>query len=168
MRFYGYIIGAGESRLIQATGHYIRGISGDLRYQISLDDGPETGFMTGLAYAPPEPFRFVRVRNPQPVEQYIEVAIADSTISDNRLVGGSIAPKPGGSIQAVGDIAGGGTIAANQDRRQLVMRASVDNANALTIAGLPLQPGDTFELDVTGEVDVGGDPGDVLHIAEVV
>lgn len=168
MKIYGYTVPAGGSQLIHRPGIYIRGISAALPYEIQLDDGPATGFETGLAYEAPEQFNFVRINNTADTAQFIEVAISYGEVSDNRLVGGSIAPKPGELIQAVGDINGGGTIPSNPDRRQLIMRAGTGNSAPVRIAGLPLDPGDVFELDVTGSLAVTGDPLDVLHVAEVI
>jgi len=81
---------------------------------------------------------------------------------------GEVSISPAGSLVAVGAIAGGGTIPANAVRTRLVMKADPANAGALTVAGIPLDPGDTWDVGVTGTVAVGGAATDTLHVAEVV
>lgn len=168
MRIYGYQFAAGETHVIHARGQYVRGISAPLRYQIQIEDGPATDFETGIAYEPPEPFTFIRITNSSDEPQFIELAIANGTVADNRLVGGAMAIKPGQGLQSVGDIAGGGAIPSNKDRTRLVMRAAPGNAGSLTIAGIPLEPGDIWELALTGGAAVSGATTDILHVAEVI
>lgn len=166
MKNYGYTIPAGGSQVINVPGRYIRGISGTLPYEIQFDDGPATGFETGIGTN--ESFDSVRITNTAGVAQFIEVAISYQRVDDSRMVGAEFAPKPAELMQGIPALTGGGTIAANADRRELVMVADVANVDPVSVEGLPIQPGDSFTLPVTGAVTVTATAGDVLHIAEVI
>ncbi len=158
MRMFRYTIPAGGSQSIHHAGNFIRGISGDARYELQIDEGQAIQFETGLAYTAPESFRQVRVVNTSDSAQTIEVAIASTRIEDNRLI--AIQPvtlKPAGGIQALPEVNGDGTIAANADRRELLLRADIANQGNVYMGGVPLYPGDTMTLDVTGAVAVTAD-----------
>ncbi|WP_163557155.1 hypothetical protein [Halomonas sp. NO4] len=167
LRDYVLNIEPGAQQLVQAVGEYFRvtdASGGRVTVETSRGDSFE---VQGGEGARVRPFDTLRIRNDSGVTLRVRLIAGTGEFESNRTTG-SVALDAAATIQAVGDIAGGETIPANPDRRQLVMRASINNGQAVTIAGLPIQPGDTFELDVTGAVEVGGDAGDVLHVAEVV
>lgn len=167
LRDYVLHIEPGAQELVQAVGDYFRvtDASGG-RVNVSTSRGDAFDVQQGEGARVRE-FNELRVRNDSGVAIRVALIVGSGTFESSRTTG-AVSMLPAGTIVAVGDIAGGGTIPANAYRRQLVMRASENNGQAVTIAGLPIQPGDTFELDVTGAVEVGGDAGDVLHVAEVV
>ena len=87
MRLYRYEFQPGETRTINATGSFLRGMAAKWRYQVQFDSGAATDFETGIAYQSAQPFSAVRVTNTADEAQIIEVAVADGYIADNRLVG---------------------------------------------------------------------------------
>lgn len=167
LRDYVLNIDPGNQVLVQAIGDYFRVIdaSGG-RVNVSTSSGDAFDVQEGEG-ARVRDFESLRVRNDSGVTLRVRLIVGTGEFESGRTTG-SVSLSAASTIQVVGEVAGGGTIPANPDRRQLIMRASVDNGEALSIAGIPLQPGDTFELDVSGPVDVTGDALDVLHVAEVV
>ncbi|NIC03972.1 hypothetical protein [Billgrantia bachuensis] len=167
LRDYVLNVEPGAQVLVQCIGDYFRVLdaSGG-KVNISTSKGDAFDVQEGEGARVRE-FESLRVRNDAGVTLRVRMIVGSGEFESGRTTG-NVSLKAAATIQAVGDVAGGGTIPANPDRRQLVMRASLNNAAAVTIAGLPIEPGDTFELDVAGEVAVGGDAGDVLHVAEVV
>lgn len=138
MRTYRYYFEAGESRQINASGSFIRGMSGGSRYQIQIDDGPATEFETGLAFQPSSPFSAVRVINTASNGQTIAIAISEGQLDDNRLVGqmdlnGAIGilttaartheTRP---VQTLADATPTEVLPANTDRRQATVSISED------------------------------------------
>ncbi len=167
LRDYVLHIAPGAQELVQAVGDYFRvtDASGG-RVNVSTSRGDAFDVQGGEGARVRE-FSELRVRNDSSVAIRVALIVGTGSFESSRTTG-AVSMLAAGSIVAVGDIAGGGTIPGNPYRRQLVMRASADNGEAVTIAGLPIGPGDVFELDVTGAVEVGGDPADLLHVAEVV
>lgn len=157
----------GAQQVIYTEGDYFRvtDASGG-KVNVSTSKGDAFDVQEGEGARVRE-FNELRVRNDSGVTLRVRLIVGTGEFESSRSTG-DVTVNPGATIEAIGEIAGGGTIPANPERRQLLMRASLNNGAALTIAGLPLQPGDVFELDVTGAVDVGGAVGDVLHVAEVV
>ncbi|MDO0946633.1 hypothetical protein [Chromohalobacter israelensis] len=167
LRDYVLSIEPGAQVEIQAVGEYFRVTDADGgTVSVSTDAGDKLTVQEGEG-ARVSPFKIIRFQNDSAVTLRLVVIVGMGDFVSARTTG-AVSPLPAGTIQAVGDYAGGATIPANADRRQLVMRASADNAGNLTIAGLPIEPGDTFELDVSGAVTLGGDGADVMHVAEVV
>lgn len=132
MRFYRYNYQPGETRTINASGAFVRGIEGKDRYQIQIDSGPATDFETGLGYAPPAPFTSVRVTNTSPREQVIELAVAAGSIDDSRFVGSgaisiiktaapSVTIHPAQTITAATEV-----LPLNDQRRSAVVQCSGD------------------------------------------
>jgi hypothetical protein len=157
----------GAQQTIYTIGDYFRVTDADrAKVNVSTSKGDAFDVQEGEG-ARVRDFESLRVRNDGRVAVRVRIIAGTGEFESSRSTG-DVTVNPGGTIVAVGDIAGGGTIAANPDRLQLVMRASLSNSAALSIAGLPFEPGDSFDLDVTGAVDVTGDAGDVMHVAEVV
>ncbi|MDI5984896.1 hypothetical protein QLQ85_08840 [Halomonas sp. M4R5S39] len=167
LRDYVLNIEPGAEQLIQAIGNYFNVIdAAGGRVKVSTSRGDAFDVEEGQG-ARVRDFESLRVRNESGVTLRVRMLAGTGDFQSVRTTG-SVSPKPAGSFVAVGDIAGGGTIPANADRREIIMRAKTDNVGALTVAGLPLEPGDALTLDVTGSVAVSGDAGDILHVAEVV
>ena len=167
LRDYVLNIAPGAQVPVQANGNYFRILDADAGViTVTTSAGDALTVREGEG-ARVRPFARLDFRNDSGVTRRVEVLVGTGEFESARLTG-EVTQKAAGTISAIGDVAGGGTIAANPERRQLVMRAGIDNAGAVTIAGLPVYPGDVMELDVTGAVAVGGAAGDVLHVAEVV
>lgn len=167
LRDYALNIAAGSMVRVQANGDYFRVIDADGgTVTVRTDKGDAIQVREGEG-ARIQPFTEIKFENHDAVERRVVVIVGTGAFESARLTG-SVTMLPAGTIVAVGDIAGGGTIPGNPERRQIVMRASVNNTGNLTVAGLPILPGDTFELDVTGAVDIAGTATDVMHVAEVV
>lgn len=167
LRDYVLNIEPGAQSLVQAIGDYFRvtDASGG-RVNVSTSSGDAFDVQEGEG-ARVRDFESLRVRNDSGVSLRVRLIVGTGEFESARTTG-AVSIKAAATLIAVGDIAGGGTVPANPERRQLVMRASIDNSNAVSIAGIPLKPGDTFELDVTGPVEVAGDALNVVHVAEVV
>lgn len=84
---YGYYLQAAETRRISARGRVVRGISGELPYRLSFNGGAPTSFQTGISYESPGFFDSLEITNSAPVDQYIELMVADGPLLDNRIVG---------------------------------------------------------------------------------
>ncbi|MFB9867920.1 hypothetical protein [Vreelandella sulfidaeris] len=167
LRDYVLNIEPGAQSLVQAIGDYFRitDASGG-RVNVSTSAGDAFDVQEGEG-ARVRAFETLRVRNDSGVTLRVRLIAGTGEFESARTTG-SVTLNAAGTIQEVGAIAGGGTIPANPDRRQLVMIANTGNAGAVTVAGLPLQPGDALDLEVTGAVAVGGAAGDTLHVAEVI
>tara|TARA_Y100001949_G_C15990134_1_gene332440 strand:- start:7709 stop:8236 length:528 start_codon:yes stop_codon:yes gene_type:complete len=167
LRDYVLNIEPGAQSLVQAVGDYFRitDASGG-RVNVSTSSGDAFDVQEGEG-ARVRAFETLRVRNDSAVTLRVRLIVGTGEFESARTTG-NVTLNAASTIQAVGAIAGGGTIPANPDRRQLVMIADIGNAGAVFVAGLPLQPGDAFDLEVTGAVSVGGAGTDSLHVAEVI
>jgi len=168
LRPYTRIIGAGETDDVETTGDYVRvqdAEGGTVTVETPSGDRVTLLESEGVRFT--SSFSVLKVTNEAGVKRRVVLLVGVGDFSSQRF-SGLVTPKPAGTIQAVGTFAGGETIPANADRRQLVMRFDINNAQNLSIAGLPFGGGDAFELDITGAVDVTGDAGDLVHVAEVI
>lgn len=167
LRDYALVIAPGAQTQIQANGDYFRIIDADGgTVEVSTDAGDKLTVKEGEG-AKLSRFEKIRFRNASEVERRVVALVGMGSFESARLTG-QVSMLPAGSLVAVGAFAGGDTIPANAERQRLIMVADLANAAAVTLAGLPLQPGDTMDLDVTGAVAVGGGATDTLHVAEVV
>lgn len=167
LRDYVLNIEPGAQQLVQAIGDYFRVTSADGgKVNVSTSKGDSFDVQEGEG-ARVRDFESLRIRNDSAVAIRVRLIVGSGEFQSARTTG-NVTINAAGTIQAVGAIAGGGSIPANADRRELVMIADVDNVGAVTVAGLPLQPGMAFTLEVAGAVAVGGDAGDTLHVAEVI
>lgn len=167
LRDYVLMIEPGSEQLVYAIGDYFRITNADGgRVQVSTSKGDSFEVQEGEGARVRE-FESLRVRNDFSVALEVRMLVGTGEFQSART-SGSVSVNPGSIIQAIGDFAGGDTIPGNTDRRQLVIRASVTNAAAVTIAGLPMEAGDAFDIDVTGSILLGGAATDILHVAEVI
>lgn len=167
LRDYVLSIEPGSEVPVQMNGDYFRVLDADGATVRAITDAGDSLSMREGEGARIRAFTVIRFRNESEIPRRVVVIVGLGEFESARLTG-AVSPVPAATLRAVGDMAGGDTIPDNPARRQLVMRASADNGESLAIAGLPLAPGDTFELDITGAIDITGDSGDVLHVAEVI
>lgn len=167
LRDYVLSIEPGSEVPVQMNGDYFRVVDADGGTVRAITDAGDSLTVREGEGARIRAFTTIRFRNESEIARRVVVIVGLGEFESARM-SGAVAPAPAATLVAVGDVAGGGTIPSNPARRQLVMRASNDNAERLSIAGLPIEPGDTFELDITGAVDVAGDASDVMHVAEVI
>jgi len=168
LRPYTRIIGAGLNDEVESTGDYVRvqdADGGTVTVETANGDRVTLQESEGVRFT--KGFETLNVINESSVERRVVLLIGKGDFDSQRFTG-SVIPKAAGTLLAVGTFAGGETIPANAQRRQLVMRFDINNAQNLSIAGLPFGGGDAFELDITGAVDVTGDAGDLVHVAEVI
>lgn len=167
LRDYALVIAAGSSEEVKASGNYFRILDADGgQIRVSTDAGDKFRAKEGEG-ARIAPFTKIRFENTDAVDRRVVVLVGVGQFESARLTG-QVSLLPAGSLVAVGDVAGGGSIPANSGRQRLIMRAAIANAGAVSVAGIPLQPGDTWELDITGGAAVSGAATDILHVAEVV
>lgn len=167
LRDYILNIQPGAQELVQAVGNYFNVTSADgARVNISTSKGDSFDVQEGQG-ARVRDFESLRVRNDGSVPIRVVMIAGSGDFQSVRTVG-AVSPIAAGTLQGLAAITGSGTIAANPDRRELVMVADIANADPVSIEGLPLQPGDVFTLEVTGAVTVTANSGNTLHVAEVI
>jgi len=167
LRDYVLMIEPGSEQLVNAIGDYFRVTSADGgRVKVSTSKGDSFDVQEGEG-AKVRDFETLRIRNDSSIALRVRMLVGSGEFQSART-SGSVSVNPGATIQAVGDYVGGDTIPANPNRQQMIMRADTNNAGDLTIAGLPMQPGDILELNITGGVTIGGDGTDTLHVAEII
>lgn len=120
--------------------------------------------------------RFFRVRviNRHTTTQTVDLFIYSTALLDNRaVVSGTVKLQPRESFTALPMMTATGTIAANPARAQLELMADPANTGLIWLGGVanegfPLKNGGTYQVAMTGALDVlftvGGDK---LYIAEV-
>ena len=147
------------------------GLGGDMSRPIFQRDerGQETQVVIGRQFAN-------RATLETDVVQYVEVMISAFETTD-QTVAGSVEVKPASAAQPLAQVTaatGGKSIAANVNRSELVLVADADNAGPFWIGGtvgqgVPLVPGASFTLPVTGVVQViAENAGDKLYSLETV
>ncbi|MFP3343517.1 hypothetical protein R0J87_13510 [Halomonas sp. SIMBA_159] len=167
LRDHRLTLAGGEQIDVNTVGNYFRVIDAEGgTVKVNTDAGDAFTVREGEG-ARVRSFQVLRVQNTDDVTRRVTMIIGSGEFESSRTVG-AVTLNPAGTIQEVGEIAAGDTVPANAARQELVMRAGANNGQAVTVAGIPLQPGDVFSLGVTGPVAVGGEAGDVLHVAEVV
>lgn len=187
MRDYAFkAVPAGETRIIHApTGDFFRvkdspvdlfveleTIDGDRPAQLTLQ---ETGYFRMPAR---RDYQLIRMRNDGAEAADFVVTLGKGETGDNLLSGDvSTVTRPAATMPGGGALtmsAGANSIAGNANRREIILRSNPDNTGKVWLGtavdnGIPLFPGDTMILQVSGEIDLWAESaGDKLYWSEIV